>query len=176
MAFQALKTAQIKVGELQEQNQMLRLKNSELRAQAKPGRRTDSRTPLIGNEKLISQFAKMFTVMNEMFMPSGLPAQKPPTNSMHPGRYDSDLSAATGIIAEVYECFPESLHDDIANSVTFRNLVSNLYNAFCYHLPRLLLSFASTSIRFEGPSSTNSERVPHLKFLDIRFSTIGSTF
>jgi hypothetical protein len=119
MAFQALKTAQLKVGELQEQVKTLRLKNSELRAQAKPGKRTGSRSVLTGHEKLISQFAKRFTVMNEMFMPSGLPMQKPLVNSMHAGRYDSDLAATEGIIAEVYEGFPEGLHDDIANSIVF---------------------------------------------------------
>jgi hypothetical protein len=136
IAFQALKTAQIKVGELQEQVKRLHLKNSELRAQAKPGKRTGSRRDLSGNEKLISQFAKKFTVMNEMFMPSGLPMKKPLTNSMDTGRYDSDLAGMEGIIAEIYECLPESLHDDIANSIEFRNLVSNLYNvAFCHESP-----------------------------------------
>jgi hypothetical protein len=168
--------AQLKIGELQEQVKMLRLKNSELRAQARPGKRTGSRSILSGNEKLISQFAKKFTVMNEMFMPSGLPMQKPLTNSMHAGRYDSDLAASEGIIAEVYECLPESLHDDIANSIVFRNLVSNnLHNAFCHQSPQLLFSFASSSIQFEGASSTNFERVPHPKYLDIQFNTIGLT-
>jgi hypothetical protein len=65
--------AQLKIGELQEQVKMLHLKNSELCAQARPGKRTGSHSILSGNEKLILQFAKKFTVMNEMFMPSGLP-------------------------------------------------------------------------------------------------------
>jgi hypothetical protein len=68
---------QLKVGELQKQVQMLCMKNSELCAQAKSGKRMGSRSLLSGNEKLISQFAKKFMVMNEMFMPSGLPMQKP---------------------------------------------------------------------------------------------------
>jgi len=155
---------------------MLCLKNSELCAQARPGKWTGSHSVLSGNEKLISQCVKKFTVMNEMFMPSGLPMQKLLTNSMHAGRYDSDLGTSEDIIAEVYECLPESLHNDIANSIVFQNLVShNLHNAFCHQSPQLLFSFASSSIQFKGASSTNFKQVPHLKYLDIQFNTIRLT-
>ena len=136
MLFQALKSAQLKVDELQDQAKRLLLKNSELRAEAKPGKRT--RTILNGDEKLISQYAKKFGVMSEMFMPPGaLAVKKPLTNSMDPGRYDSELAELEGKVAEVYGCLPEAFHNDIQNSVAFRNLVSKLFNSFAIHLQNL---------------------------------------
>jgi hypothetical protein len=103
-----------------------------LRAQAKPGKRTGLRSILSGDEKLISQCAKKFGVMNEVFMPPGaLAVKRPLTNSMDPGRYSSELAALEGMVAEVYESLPENLHHDIENSIAFRNLVINFSNAFC---------------------------------------------
>ena len=68
--------------------------------------------------------------MNEVFMPSAaLPAKRPPTNSMNPGRYNSDMAELQGLIAEVYECLPDSFYDDLESSIAFRNLVSK----FCNH-------------------------------------------
>lgn len=178
LAFQALKTAQIKVGQLQDQVKQLLLKNSELRAKVK-GKSTQaagSRKVLSGDEKLIAQYAKKFGVMNEMFMPPGaLAVKRPLTTSMHSGRYESDLAELEGMIAEVYESLPENLHDDMENSIAFRNLVNIFCNqAFHYQsLLEFILSSSDSSIQIEGVSSISFELVQQLKYLAIRLSTTG---
>jgi len=128
LALQALKTAQIKVGELDDQVKRLILKNSDLRAQVKSGKNpTGSRGILRGDEKLISQYAKRFGVMNEMFvLPGAMAVKRPLTDSTDPDQYKSDLAALEGVIAEVYENIPDNLHEDMENSTQFRNLVSKL--------------------------------------------------
>ena len=86
---QALKKAQIKVGELQDQVKKLQLKTSELRANLKAKNTTCSRNVLSDNDKLIGQQAKKFGVMNEVFVPlAALAVKRPPTNSMDPGWYN----------------------------------------------------------------------------------------
>ena len=63
--------------------------------------------------------------MNEVFMSTGaFVAKRPLTNSMDPGWYDSDIAELQGIIAEVYESLPVDFHDELENSIPFRNLVS----------------------------------------------------
>jgi len=77
---QALKKAQIKVGELQDQVKKLQLKAKNT---------TCSRNVLSDNDKLIGQQAKKFGVMNEVFVPlAALAVKRPPTNSMDPGWYN----------------------------------------------------------------------------------------
>ena len=67
--------------------------------------------------------------MNEVFMvPAAFVAKRPLTNSMDPGRYRSDSAELQGIIAEVYESLPDNFHDELENSIQFRNLVSNFWN------------------------------------------------
>ena len=67
--------------------------------------------------------------MNEVFMPAAaLVAKRPQTNSMDPGRYNSDLAELQGITAEVYESLPDNFHDAVENSIPFRNLVSKFCN------------------------------------------------
>lgn len=64
--------------------------------------------------------------MNEVFMPmAALTVKRPLTNSMDQGRYGSQLAALHGITAEIYENLPDNFHDELENSVAFRNLVSN---------------------------------------------------
>lgn len=116
---------------------MLSLKNSELRANIKGKANATSRgsrSILSDNDKLIAQHAKKFGVMNEVFMPAAAFAVKrPPTNSMDPARYDSDIAELHGMTAELYESLPDNFHEDLESSVTFRNLVSKLQvcnNAF----------------------------------------------
>jgi hypothetical protein len=65
--------------------------------------------------------------MNEVFMPAAAFAVKrPPTNSMDPVRYQSDIAELQGITSELYESLPDSFHEDLETSVAFRNLVSKL--------------------------------------------------
>ena len=126
--IQAPKTAQIKVCELQDQIRKLLLKNSELRAnlKGKVNATRGTRAVLSNNDKLISQHAKKFGVMNEVFMlPAAFLAKRPLTNSMDSERYHSDIAELQGIIAEVYESLPDNFHDELENSIQFQNLVSN---------------------------------------------------
>jgi hypothetical protein len=90
---------------------------------------TGSRSVLSDNDKLISQHAKKFGVMNEVFMAAAaLAVKRPPTNSMDPGRYDSDIAELHGVTAELYESLPDNFHYDLENSIVFRNLVSKFCN------------------------------------------------
>jgi hypothetical protein len=67
--------------------------------------------------------------MNEVFMPlAALAVKRPLTNSMDPARYDSDIAELQGIICELYESLPDNFHDELENSVAFRNLVSKFCN------------------------------------------------
>lgn len=84
---------------------------------------------LSDNDRLISQNAKKFGVMNEVFMPAGaFTAKRPPTNSMDSRRYDSDIGELQGMTAEIYENLPDELHDQMEFSIPFRNLVSKFRN------------------------------------------------
>ena len=125
--WQALKSAQIKVGELQDQVKRLQIQNSELRANLKRKKNTTvgSRGVLSSRDKLVSQYAKKFGVMNEVFpTPAALLVKRPLTNSMDANRYTSELAELDGIIAEVYESLPEEFYDELESSIPFRTLVS----------------------------------------------------
>jgi hypothetical protein len=72
----------------------------------------------------ISQFAKLFGVMHEPFVPpSALLAAHPDVGSADPGRYDSELSKVQGITAELYEVLPKNMHSDLKLSTKFRSTV-----------------------------------------------------
>jgi hypothetical protein len=65
--------------------------------------------------------------MNEVFMyAAAFVVKRPPTNSMNPARYQSDIAELQGITSELYESLPDSFHEDLETSVAFRNLVSKL--------------------------------------------------
>lgn len=67
--------------------------------------------------------------MNEVFMPAGaLTVKRPQTNSMDSGRYDSEIAELQGMTAELYESLPDGFHDELENSIPFRNLVSKFCN------------------------------------------------
>jgi hypothetical protein len=89
-------------------------------AAAKPGKRIGSHSVLSGDQKLISQCAKKFGVMNEMFVsPGALAIKKLLMNSMDPGRYSSNFAVLEGMVAKVYENLPESFYHEIEHSVAF---------------------------------------------------------
>ena len=72
----------------------------------------------------ISQFAKLFGVMHEPFVPpSALLVARPDTSSTHPGRYDSEISKVQGITAELYEVLPKDFHSELKSSPKFRSMV-----------------------------------------------------
>ena len=167
LAFQALKSTQIKVGELQDLVKKLQLRNSELRASAKVKKGTkSSRSALSDIDKLILQQAKKFGIMNEIFVPpTALGAKRPPTNSMDPGRYESELAELHGVIAEVYECLPDKFHDDLETSLSFRNLVSH----FLLHFLPLIIP---VTLQFLRQLNSNQRSIIH----QFRSSTASEIF
>jgi hypothetical protein len=79
---------------------------------------------LSDSDSRISQFAKLFGVMHEPFVPSSaLLVARPGVGSAHPGRYDSELSKVQGITAELYEVLPKDMHSDLKLSPKFRSMV-----------------------------------------------------
>jgi hypothetical protein len=97
----------------------MRLKESkgESTASGKKARLSES-------DSRISQFAKLFGVMHEPFVPpSALLVACPATGSAYPGRYDSELSKVQGITAELYEVLPKDMHSDLKSSPKFRSTV-----------------------------------------------------
>jgi hypothetical protein len=76
------------------------------------------------SDSRISQFAKLFGVMHEPFVPpSALLVEHPDTSSTNPNRYESDLSKVKGITAELYEVLPKDMHPEMKSSPNFRNTV-----------------------------------------------------
>jgi hypothetical protein len=85
-----------------------------------PGRRSK----LSDQESRISQFAKLFGVMHEPFVPpSALQATRPDMSSQSTNRYESEISKVQGITAELYEVLPKDMHSDLKTSPKFRNSV-----------------------------------------------------
>jgi hypothetical protein len=126
------------------------LKNSELRADIKGKTNAtnagSSRSVPSENDKLIAQHAKKFGVMNEVFMPAAaLAVKRPLTDSMHVGRYHSDIAQLHGITAEVYENLPDKFYDELENSISFRHLVSSLQRGFPPLITFVLLLVSSSS-------------------------------
>jgi len=126
----------------------LSLKNSELRANLR-GKKIvgGSRSVLSDHDTLISQQARKFGVMNELFMPSAaLMMKRPLTNSMDPARYDSDTAELQGITAEVYESLPDTFYEELEGSIAFQKLVSKFRNKAPHHWSPLVLLLFSSSI------------------------------
>jgi hypothetical protein len=128
-SLQALKAAQLKVSDLQMTIRKLHMQNADLSMRLKESKseNTPKRGPkakLSEFDSRISQFAKLFGVMHEPFVPpSALLAAKPDTSSTHPGRYDSELSKIQGITAELYETLPKDMHSELKLSPKFRSTV-----------------------------------------------------
>jgi hypothetical protein len=79
---------------------------------------------LSDSDTRISQFAKLFGVMHEPFVPpSALLVPRPDTASAHPGRYESELSKVQGITAELYEVLPKDMHSELKSNPKFRSMV-----------------------------------------------------
>lgn len=76
----------------------------------------------------IGVVAKKFTIMHELFVPtiaSFFSREKPAEYDFwDAARYLNEESKLEGIIAEVYEVFPEHLHDFINGHSNFETLVS----------------------------------------------------
>jgi hypothetical protein len=85
---------------------------------------TSGRKGLSESDSRVAQFAKLFGVMHEPFVPpSALLAARPDTSSAQSGRYDSELSKIQGITAELYEVLPKDMHSDLKSSPKFRSMV-----------------------------------------------------
>lgn len=98
----------------------MRLKESKSGNTLKRG----SKAKLSDSDSRISQFAKLFGVMHEPFVPpSALLVARPDMHSTHLGRYDSELSKIQGITAELYEILPKDMHSELKSSPKFRSMV-----------------------------------------------------
>lgn len=129
-SLQALKEAQLKVNDLQITVRKLHMQNADLamRLKALKGQSTTTssgtKTKISESDTRISQFAKLFGVMHEPFIPpSAFLVECPNTSSAHPNRYESDLSKVQGITAELYEVLPNDMHLEIKSSPKFRSTV-----------------------------------------------------
>ena len=124
--LQALKEAQLKVNDLQFTVQKLHMQIATLNVHLKDSKNkgtvnsSGNKTKLSESDSRISQFAKLFGVMHEPFVPpSALLVARPDMSSSHPGRYDSDISKVQGITAELYEVLPKDMHSDLKSSPKF---------------------------------------------------------
>jgi hypothetical protein len=128
--FQALKEAQLKVSDLQMTIRKLHMQNADLSMRLKESKSESNasssgkKVRLSDLDLRISQFAKLFGVMHEPFVPlSALLVARPDRNSTHSSRYDSELSNVQGITAELYEVLPKEMHSDLKSSPKFRTMV-----------------------------------------------------
>jgi hypothetical protein len=128
--LQALKEAQLKVSDLQMTVRKLHMQNADLSMRLKESKSDPSssgkKVGLSGLDLRISQFAKLFGVMHEPFVPpSALLAARPDTStsSTHADRYGSELAKVQGITAELYEVLPKEMHSDLKSSPKFRAAV-----------------------------------------------------
>jgi hypothetical protein len=125
---QALKTAQLKVSELQSTNQKLHLRIAELSSRLKKNdpkhQKSGNKEKLSDSDLRISHLAKHFGVMHEPFVHQSMfLVPRPSMDSSHSDRYHSELSKAQGVTAELYDLVPEDLHESINSSPSFRTLV-----------------------------------------------------
>lgn len=126
--FQALKTAQLKVSDLQITVRSLQMRIADLSARLKnigpKHQKSGNKEKLSDSDLRVSHLAKQFGVMHEPFVAQSVfLIAKPSVDSSHPDRYQSDLSKAEGVTAELYEVVPNELHKDIKSSPAFQKLV-----------------------------------------------------
>ena len=95
------------------------LKNIDLKHQ-----KSGNKEKLSDKDLQVSHLAKQFGIMHEPFIvQSVFLITKPSVDSTHPNRYQSELSKAQGVTAELYEVIPNELHKDIKLSPAFQKLV-----------------------------------------------------
>ena len=83
-----------------------------------------NKSRLSKSDSCIAQFAKLFRVMHEPFVPpSALLVACPDMGRTHPSRYESKISKIKGIAAELYEVIPKDMHTDLKSSPAFRSMV-----------------------------------------------------
>lgn len=100
------------------------------------------KSKLSETDSRISQFAKLFGVMHEPFVPpSALAVARPDTSSTDTSRYGSDISKVQGITAELYEVLPKDMHSDLKLSPKFRTTVC--HSLLLYDMSMVLISFTS---------------------------------
>jgi hypothetical protein len=106
------------------QNADLAMRLKESKGESTATDSSGKKSKLSESDSRISQFAKLFGVMHEPFVPpSALLVQRPDTTSTDPKRYESELSKVRGITAELYEVLPNDMHSEMTLSPKFRNTV-----------------------------------------------------
>ena len=128
LLFQALKSAQLKVGDLQMTIRKLHMRIAQLSTSLKKSdpknQKSGTKERLSDSDLRISHLAKHFGIMHEPFVtPSAFFVARPSVDSTHLDRYDSELSKIQGLTVELYEAVPDDLHEEIRLSPAFRKLV-----------------------------------------------------
>lgn len=131
-----MRKAQLEITELKEDLRVQKLKYTELEqsyinlkrsahSEKTKGKDKDSTGILHDNDSLIALHARRFGVMNEIFVSKDMFLQARPLNiySDDPDRWDNDENMKQCIIAELYEEIPQSLHDMLEKTTTFRDTV-----------------------------------------------------
>lgn len=129
-----MRKAQLEITALKEELRIQQLKYTELEQNYKSLKRSAHEEKLKGkdkdsilhdNDSLIALHARRFGVMNEMFLSKDVFLQPRPQDvySDDSDRWDNDENAKRCIIAEIYEEIPESLHDMLEKTTTFRDMV-----------------------------------------------------
>lgn len=129
-----MRKAQLEITALKEELRIQQLKYTELEQNYKSLKRSAHEEKLKGkdkdsilhdNDSLIALHARRFGVMNEMFLSKDVFLQPRPQDvySDDSDRWDNDENAKRCIITEIYEEIPESLHDMLEKTTTFRDMV-----------------------------------------------------
>ncbi|KAG2744084.1 hypothetical protein P692DRAFT_20746319, partial [Suillus brevipes Sb2] len=124
--FQVLKTLQVQMQRLQDENKSIKEENKTLRAE-KPKRKwhVDTQHELSVHEDTITIYARKYGMMMEMFPSSDLLNKKlpeAPTPFDSPDRYKTAATQDSAFLHELYHHFPESLHK-IMESSYFSDMV-----------------------------------------------------
>jgi regulator of replication initiation timing len=127
--FQVLKTLQVQMQRLQDENKSIKEENKTLRAEKpKRKRRVDTQHELSVHEDTITIYARKYGMMMEMFPSSDLLNKKlpeAPTPFDSPDRYKTAATQDSAFLHELYHHFPESLHK-IMESSYFSDMVCSL--------------------------------------------------
>ncbi|KAG1902644.1 uncharacterized protein F5891DRAFT_1186295 [Suillus fuscotomentosus] len=124
--LEVLKTLQVQMQRLQDENKSIKEENKTLRAEKpKRKRRMDTQHELSVHEDTITIYARKYGMMMEMFPSSDLLNKKlpeAPTPFDSPDRYKTAATQDSAFLHELYHHFPESLHK-IMESSYFSDMV-----------------------------------------------------
>lgn len=130
---QALRDSQLAFNELSLQMRKLEFEFSEYKKlhKGKSAKSQPATTVVVVEQERIAVHARRFGVMNEMMVPKivFLRARPIGIRSDDSNRWNSELLALNGFVAEMYEEIPEDLHEMMAKHTSFRSTVRLIYSS-----------------------------------------------